>query len=141
MLGSPCIKTYSQTQDSLASSSGESEIYGIVKEATMGIGVRSLMEDRQLRLELQVNTDASAARSMLSGRGAGRVRHVEVRGLWAQEKVRGGQLSIIKVMGEDNVAEGLATHVDLSKLKRRVSECGLTCCDGLYELRPRLGDV
>ena len=35
MLGGHCVKTYSQTQETIALSSGESEFYGIVKAATM----------------------------------------------------------------------------------------------------------
>ena len=45
MLGSYCIKTYSQTQETIALSSGESEFYGIVKAATMGLGMKGLLED------------------------------------------------------------------------------------------------
>ncbi len=50
MLCSHCIRTYSQTQDTRALSSGESEFYGIVKAAAMGIGIKSLMEDLGLHV-------------------------------------------------------------------------------------------
>ena len=71
-----------------------------------------------MEIVVQVNTDSIATVSISSRRGAGRVRHVEVRELWAQEKVRRGELSIIKVKGEDNVADGLTKHVDRSKLEK-----------------------
>ncbi len=72
-------------------SSGESEFYGIVvKAATMGIGIKSLFKDLGVEAENQVNTDSSAAGSISSRRGAGRVRHMEVRELWVQERVRRG---------------------------------------------------
>ncbi len=106
MFDSHCLKTYSQTQDTIALSSGESEFYGIAKAATMGIGIKSMRRDLGLELEYQVNTDSSATRSISSRRGAGRVRCVEVRGLLVQERARRGKLSIIKVHGEDNVAGG-----------------------------------
>ena len=98
MLGSRCGKPYSQTKDTTALSSGESEFYGIVKAATMGIGIESLIEDSGLHVEVQVNTDSSAGRSSSSRRGARHFRHVEVRELWVK-KVRRGELSIIKVKG------------------------------------------
>ena len=41
---------------------------------------------------------------------------MEVRELWVQERVRTGELPIIKVRGEDNVADGLTTHVDRNKI-------------------------
>ena len=45
MFGNHCIKTYSQTQETIALSSGESEFYGIVKAAAMGLGMKGLMGD------------------------------------------------------------------------------------------------
>ncbi len=71
------------------------------KAAPVGIGIKSLMEDLFLQVEVQVNTDWSVARSIASRRGAGRVRHVEVRDLGVKDKVK-KELSIVKVRGEDN---------------------------------------
>ena len=99
------------------------------------------MEDLGLHVEVQVNTDSSAARSISSRRGAGRVRHVEVRELLEQGKVRTGELSTIKVKGEDNVADGLTKHVDRSKLEKHMNECGFTFRDGRHELCTHLGDA
>ncbi len=70
----------------------------------MGIGIKSSFKDVGLEVEIQVNTDSSAARNISSRRGAWRVRHVEIRELCAQERVRRGESSIIKVRGEENVA-------------------------------------
>jgi hypothetical protein len=117
MLSSHCIKTHSQKQFTKALSSGEPELNGIAKAATVGIGIKSLMEDLGLRVEVHVNTDPSAPRSISSRGGAGRVRRVEVRELCLQEKVRKGELSIVKAKEEDNVADGLIKHVDRSKLE------------------------
>ncbi len=117
MFGSHCIKTYSQTQETIALSSGESEFYGIVKPAAMGLGMKGLMEDLGIEAEVQVNTDSSAANSMTARKGVGRVRHIEVRELWVQDRVGKGELKIVKVKEEDNVADGLTKHVDRQKLE------------------------
>ncbi len=100
----------------------------------MGFGVRSLLSDLGLEV-VQVNTDSSAARSTASRRGAGRVRHVEVRALWVQDKVNKTELSIIKVRGEDNVAVALTKHVDKAKLEKHMERCGFEFRDGRHELR------
>ena len=71
MFGSRCLKTHSQTQETVALSSGGSEFYGIVKAATMGIGIKSMFKDLGLEVEVQVNTDSSFARSISSRRRAG----------------------------------------------------------------------
>ncbi len=139
MFGSNCLKTYSQTQETIALSSRESEFHGIVKAATMGVGIKSLVAELGLEIVVQANTDSSAARSISSRRGAWPLRHVEVRELKAQEKVRREELSNIKVKGEDNVADGLTKHVDRSKLKKHMKECVFNFRDGRHELCPYLG--
>ncbi len=55
-------------------------------------------------------------------------------------KVRRGELPIITVSGEDNVADALTKHVD-SKLEKHMSDFGFTFRDGRHDLCPYLGDV
>ncbi len=112
MFGSHCIKTHSQTQETIALSFGESGFYGVVKAAAIGLGMKGLMEDLGVEVEVQVNTDSSAATSTTARRGAGRVRRTEVRELLVQDRVTKGELKIVKVKGEENVADGLMKHVD-----------------------------
>ncbi len=110
MLGDHAVKTYSQKQETGARSSGESEYYGIVKAATIGLGMKGLIEDLGFEVGAQVKTDSSVAK-----RGAGRVRHTEVRELTIQERVAKGELKVVKVRGEGNVAHGLTKHVERHK--------------------------
>ena len=42
----------------------------------MGLGKKGLMEDLCVSVEVQVNTDSSAAKSIRARKGAGRVRHI-----------------------------------------------------------------
>ncbi len=55
MFGKHCIKTYSQTQETVALSSGESEFYGIAEAATMGLGMTGLMADLGLEAEVPLH--------------------------------------------------------------------------------------
>ena len=141
MFGDRCVKSYRHTQETVALSSGESEFYGIVKAPTMGIGIESMFKDLGLEVEVQVNTDSSSARSISSRRGAGRVRHVEVRELWVQESVRRGELPIIKVRGAGNVADCLTKHVERSKMEMRMEMRCFVRREGRHELCPYLEDV
>ena len=86
MFRSHCIKTYSQTQETIALSSGESEFYGIAKAAAMGLGMKGLMVDFGVGVEVQVNTDSSAAKVIAARRGAGR------RELLVRDRVAKGEL-------------------------------------------------
>ena len=136
MFGNHCIKTYSQTPETIALSSGESEFYGIVKAAAaMGLGMKVLMEDLGVGVEVQVNTDSSAAKSITARRGAGRVRHIEVRELWVQDRVAKGELKIVKVKGEENVAD-----VDRQKTEQYMEACGMVRRSSRHDLSPQLGD-
>ena len=140
MFGGHCIKTYSQTQETIALSSGESEFYGIVKAASVGLGMKSLLEDLGASVKVRVNTDSSAAKSISSRKGAGRVRHIEVRELWVQEKVTRGELAVAKVKGEDNVADGLTKHVDWAKMEKHMALRGIRFARGRHEMSPHLGE-
>ena len=43
-----------------------------------------------------------------------------------QDRVAKGELKIVRVKGEDNVADGLTKHVDRSKLQKCMKKRGFT---------------
>ncbi len=63
----------------------------------MGLGMKGLLGDMGIEVKVQVNTDSSAAKSIVSRRGAGRVRRIEVRELWVPDRVAKRELSVVKV--------------------------------------------
>ena len=65
--------------------------------------------DEQVACKLY--TDASAALSIATRQGAGKMRHINVRSLWLQEKSLQKVLQCEKIKGEDNPSDGLAKHV------------------------------
>ena len=140
LFGKHCIKPYSQTQETVALSSPESEFYGIAKATTMGPGAKGLMTDLGLETKVQINTDSSAARSSASRIRAGRVRRIEVRELWVQDRVAKGELEIKKVKGEENVADGLTKHVGRQKMEQYKEASGVPRRSGRHELSPQFGD-
>ncbi len=66
---------------------------------------------------------------------------MEVRELWAQERFRREELSIIKVRGEDSVADGLTKHVERGEMETYMEKCGFVRHAGRHELCPCFGDV
>ncbi len=72
-----------------------------------------------------MNTDSSSAKSITSRRGAGQVRHIEVQEPWVQDRVGKGELSIVKVKDESNVADGLTKHVEGNKMDEHMKVCGV----------------
>ena len=104
------------------------------------MGMQSLFKDLGVDVEVQINTDSSTGKSVASRREAGKIRHLDTRELWIQERVARGDIVIEKVRGEDNVADGLTKHVDKQKMDQYLSECGFEKRSGRHELSPALGE-
>ena len=62
--GACTIKTWSSTQGVVALSSGEAELYALVKGGQQSIGIQSILKDLGVDVELQLYTDASAAQGI-----------------------------------------------------------------------------
>ena len=82
------LKTWSSTQASVAQSSGEAEYYALVRACSEALGMQSVMRDLGWEAKIVVHIDSSAAKSVASRTGLGKLRHIEVKFLRAQEFVR-----------------------------------------------------
>ena len=111
MHGSHLVKSWSITQAVIALSSGEAEYYAMVKGGCVGIGMQSIMSDLEVKADIEISTDASAAKGIASRTGLGKVRHIEVSQLWLQDHVSTGKIKVNKVDGGDNLADTLTKHV------------------------------
>ena len=58
---------------------------------------------------LRMFTDSSAARGIIQREGAGRVKHLDIKTLWMQERETAGDLSIHKVP-RAQIFSDLLTH-------------------------------
>ena len=79
MQGAHALRHWSTTQATVALSSAEAELIGIVKGASEAIGARSLLEDFGVPCTIDVCTDASAAAGACKRTGAGCIRHLDTR--------------------------------------------------------------
>ena len=89
MRGRRLIKAWSRTQDSITLSSAEAELVAFGKLAMEVLGVRTMSEEWCLSQPDQASdlfADASAALSIAKRQGAGKMRHINVKALWLQEK-------------------------------------------------------
>ncbi len=77
---------------------------------------------------------------IVSRRGAGRVRLIEVRELRVQDRVAEEELSVVKVKGEENAADGLSKHVDRKMMEQCMEASRMVRRSGRHELCPRFGD-
>ena len=112
MIGDHMIKSWCTTQAVIALSSGEAEYYGLVKGSSIGLGVRGIMGDLGIIGKVRVYTDSSAAKGISARKGLGRVRHIEINQLWVQDKIRSGDIEVIKVDGDKNLGDALTKYLD-----------------------------
>ena len=132
MYGKHLLKSSSSVQGPLGLSSGESEYYACVKGGCYILGVRSLMLDwgMQAKLVLNVKTDSSAAKGFAGRRGLGKQRHVSTRYLWLQDRVCKGELRIVKVRTEDQLADPLTKALAGTKAEDVWKRLGLEFREG-----------
>ena len=136
MLGHRMVKAWCGTQAIVALSSGEAEYYGVVKGGSIGIGLRSMLEDFGIKVTIRINTDASAAKGIANRRGLGKVRHIAVNQLWIQDRISRGDLTISKINGKENLADILTKHVNAEDIRVHLCRTGQAIRSGRHELAP-----
>ena len=103
--GGHLIESSTSTQQVVSLSTAESEFYGIVRGAASGIQLREAFTRLGFTVQLRVLSDSSAARAMTARTGSGRVKHVETRYLWVQDRVRKKQFSVGCIDTSHNTAD------------------------------------
>ena len=112
MVAGNFVKGWSTTQATIALSSGEAELYALIKGASQGLGIMALAADLGVEMRLVVHTDSSAAVGITARRGLGKLRHIETQFLWVQNKVKSGAFQVAKVKGTENVADTFTKYLD-----------------------------
>ena len=93
------LAAFARGQAVLSQSSCEAEVYAGVTTVAEGAHIQQILGWAGLPLRLKLGMDSSAARSAMSRRGVGRMRHMEVKVLWIQDMVFKGRLLLEKVAG------------------------------------------
>ena len=100
--GTHLLKMWCRTQATIALSSAEAELYGMVRASAETIGLMSMFKDLGVEVGGQILGDASAALAILERRGIGKIRHLDTNYLWVQEQAATGRLRYQKVSGKEN---------------------------------------
>ena len=104
-LGKHTLEGSSSTQSVRALSTGEAEFYAIVKAAASCLHTQAILLGFGVSLQAQVLSDATAGIGIASRQGCGKLKHLEVRWLWVQEKVAERAITLKKQKGETNGAD------------------------------------
>ena len=69
-----------------------------------------MLKEMGIEIPITIRSDASAAIGIVMRRGLGKIRHIDVTQLWLQDKVRSGDIKILKVKSSENNSDLLAKH-------------------------------
>ena len=122
--GTHLLSHWSRTQQSIALSSCEAELNALCKAGQEGLVAIHLASETGLNLDLEIYTDSSAAKGVIQRRGAGKVKHLEVKQLWLQEREERKELQVLKVDRFYNWADLLTHHWTRVEGSRRFMSVG-----------------
>ena len=105
--GYHCVKSWSKTQATVALSSAESELTAAVKTASEMIGMIGMARDMGLKVEGDIWVEASAAMGIVNRQGCGKIRHLDTRLLWVQQKKLREEINFGKINGK---GESVRSH-------------------------------
>ena len=137
-MGKHTLKTWSKTQSLIALSSGESELYAMIKASAESLGMLSMLKDFGLHVSGEIWGDASAAIGMINRSGLGKTRHIETGLLWIQQTAAEKQLKYGKIPGKLNPADLFTKHLDASTMDGHVRRLEFTVTVGRAMEAPKL---
>ena len=108
MRGSHCLGHWSRTQATISLSSGEAELNAALKGGAELLGLCTMLGEIGLDTSAVLLGDSSACHGTLHRDGAGRMKHLELRQLWLQAKVKSGVIDYVKIPREQNPSDSLA---------------------------------
>ena len=115
------IKTQVNAMKGISLSSGEAEYAAVVKGAQQGLGIKSMCADWGITASVNVRSDSSAAIGISNRLGLGGTRHLNVRHLWVQQKVKDTEITLEKQDGKKNVAD-LGTKIQTGPVITQVMD-------------------
>ena len=121
------LASQSRTQQTIATSSGEAELYSIGLGTSEHLFVKSLLIEVKItsRVNIRGLTDSSAGKSMSTRFGASKnTRHAELRCMFMQELVQQSVLQVKKVAGTSNPADVLTKYVSREVLQKHLGTLG-----------------
>jgi hypothetical protein len=138
MVGQHLLRHGSNLQSVIGLSSAESEYYAMTKGAALGLGLQAVFEEWGLAMKFELHSDSSAARAFASRRGLGKMRHVQTRYLWLQERVARGDITVVRVHTDANVADILTKAVTQVLLDRHLRTLGYRFATGRSKVAKQL---
>ena len=87
-------------------------------------------------LQPRVWSDATAAIGISKRRGLGKIRHLHTADLWVQEKVRNGDVELLKVAGTENPADIFTKYLDKGIMEKALAQLNCHFMSGRAKSAP-----
>ena len=134
MIGAHLIHHWSKMQAQISLSSAESELYasnrGYIELASVLNVGRELRHPTWGCAEHQL--DSNASRGIILRKGAGQLKHLEIRDLWCQGFVREKQVKVTKIPRAMNAADALASPCSPGDLERHMTRLSVHRLDRAF---------
>ena len=103
----------------------EAEFYAEVRGCVEGLYVKNMMEFWWHHVTMELQSDNSAARTIMNRLGAGKkTRHVSTKFFWVQRLCKDGLLKVVAIAGTENEADigtkYLATSAEYQSILERI---------------------
>ena len=121
------VKHWCSTLATIVLSVGEAEHYARVKASAEGLAMVALGRDLGYEFNLRICVESTTTKANVTRLGIGKVRHMEVKFLWAQEPLRRKLFEIRKVAGERNPADVLTKATSMAEMKEKIESIGGLC--------------
>ena len=115
-IGEHFIKGWSTTQASITLSSAEAELVAMTKAVAETLGIINMIKGLGHSMTGCVYADSSAALSIADRKGSGKLRHINIRMLWIQEKQQRGDIELRKAAVCMNLAVLYTKYLQIGRL-------------------------
>ena len=119
------MASWSRTQQVISLSSAEAELHGLTKCASEGLAAKNMGEECFINIPMRLLTDSSAAKGIILRHSVGKVKHLEVKCLWVQERESAGDFVCIKVPRLENCSDLLTHHYSENEARLHLTRMGL----------------
>ena len=124
MIGEHFIKSWASTQANITLSSAEAELVAMTKATAETIGIINMIQDLGRQMTGVVYADSSAALAIADWKGSGKLRHINIRMLWLQEKEARGEVELRKIKGAVNPADLMTKHMAAGRMQDLMRRLG-----------------
>ena len=130
------VKAWRKTMETIALSSGESELGAVVKGTAEALGLKSILADFGFDAKVRLRSDATAAIGMVLRQGLGRVRHLATSDLWVQQKAKNRYIEVEKLPGPQNPADLMTKHKNRASSRLFLEMLQFVSLDGRPSVSP-----